>query len=935
MPYVPIPKDMTEVSRKTKFIGNFTARQVICFSAAAVIGLPIFFISKRYVGVELGTILMILAMLPSFLLAVYEKNGQYLEKQLWNYFERKYKRGTVRPYQTDNLYSRLQRAEKYRNEVESILQKAGKKHLIGPNDTLDRKTKKALERALKKAKRDGKIPVSAQDTIPYTMPYKDGIFEIEKGYYSRTIQFFDITYQLLDNDDKNVIFEYWCDFQNYFDKTIHCQFSFYNQDVDKTVFEKDILIKEEKDEFQKIRKEYADYLKAQLAKGHNGRIKEKFITVGIHADSYEMAKPRLEKITLDVTNNLLRFGVKSYPLNGYERLKLLHRILHPGTDDRFFFNWDAIRTGLSSKDFIAPTSFDFKDGPRLDAKRYFRVGGKIGCVNYMKIMAADLPDYILTEMLEIDSNIMVNLHLEPIDQQEALKMVRQELSNLQKAKIDEQKKAFRGGYDMDILPPELKSFEENHEKMYDNLQKRNERLFLATITTVQIADTKKILDNNVFQLNNMLQTYQCSLERLDDRQEQGYMSALPLGLNQIEIKRSMTTTSNAIFMPFATEELFQRGRSSIYYGMNAISNNMILANRLFLKNPNGLILGRPGAGKSFATKREIAHVFLVTDDDILILDPESEYKSFVEQLHGQLIEISLNSENHINPMDIDLSLVNDADKEYDAISEQCNFILSFCELILARNGASGLEPDQISILDRCSRNIYTRFQKDPRPENMPILEDLYNELLNQTGDAKEIGEYLANCLEIYVKGSLNVFNHRTNVDLQNRVACFDIKKLNGKMKKLGMLIIQNQIWARVGQNRGKKYTRIYLDEYHLLLKEPQTAAYSLEMWKRFRKWGGVPTGITQNVTDFLSSREIENIFSNSPFILMLDQAAADADILADTLGITDAQLKYIKDVEPGRGLLAYGSTIVPFVDDFPKDTLLYRVMTTKPDEVMV
>ena len=337
-----------------------------------------------------------------------------------------------------------------------------------------------------------------------------------------------------------------------------------------------------------------------------------------------------------------------------------------------------------------------------------------------------------------------------------------------------------------------------------------------------------------------------------------------------------------------------------------------------------MILGTPGSGKSFSAKREITNIFLITTDDIIICDPEAEYFPLVNRLNGQVVKISPTSTDFVNPMDINLNYSEDE----SPLSLKSDFILSLCELIVG--GKEGLMPVEKSIIDRCVRLIYADYLSDPVPEKMPILEDLYNALKQQ--DENE-AQHVRAALEIYVTGSLNVFNHRTNVDITNRLVCFDIKELGKQLKKLGMLVVQDQVWNRVTVNRAeKRSTRYYIDEFHLLLKEEQTAAYSVEIWKRFRKWGGIPTGITQNVKDLLSSREVENIFENSDFVYMLNQASGDRQILAKQLNISSHQLSYVTHSGEGEGLLFYGNVILPFADKFPKDTELYRIMTTKPTE---
>ena len=674
------------------------------------------------------------------------------------------------------------------------------------------------------------------------------------------------------------------------------------------------------DEDDAIRTEYTQMLRDQLAKGNNGLIKTKYLTFGIEADGMKTAKPRLERIETDVLNNFKRLGVAAEPLNGTDRLRLLHDMLRIDDPAPFRFSWDWLASsGLSVKDFIAPSSFEFAKG------NYFGIGQKRGAASFLQILAPELNDRMLADFLDMESSLIVTMHVQSVDQVSAIKTIKRKITDLDRMKIEEQKKAVRSGYDMDIIPSDLATYGAEAKKLLQELQSRNERMFLLTFLVLNIADSVPKLRNNVFQTSSIAQKYNCQLVRLDFRQEEGLMSSLPLGLNQVEIQRSLTTSAVAIFVPFTTQELYQNGSEALYCGLNALSNNLIMVDRKFLKNPNGLILGTPGSGKSFAAKREIANVFFVTNDDIIICDPEAEYGPLVERLHGQVIKIAPTSPHYINPMDLNLNYSDDE----NPLSLKSDFILSLCELIVG--GKDGLQPVEKTIIDRCVRMVYRDYLNDPKPENMPVLEDLYHELRRQ--EEKE-AQYVATALEIYVTGSLNVFNHRTNVDIQNRIVAFDIKELGKQLKKIGMLVVQDQVWNRVTVNReAHKATRYYIDEFHLLLKEEQTAAYSVEIWKRFRKWGGVPTGITQNVKDLLASREVENIFENSDYIYMLNQASGDRQILAKQLNISPHQLSYVTHSGEGEGLLFYGNIILPFVDRFPKDTELYRVMTTKPNEV--
>ena len=785
---------------------------------------------------------------------------------------------------------------------------------------LTRAERKQIEAAIARAKRQDKKHKSAQDSIPFERMFPDGICRVSANYYTKTVQFQDINYQLSLNEDKTAIFEGWCDFLNYFDASVRLELSFVNMSANKDTYGQQISIPLRGDADDSIREEYTQMLRNQLAKGNNGLIKTKYLTFGIEADGLKAAKPRLERIETDVLNNFKRLGVAAEVLNGMGRLRLMHDIFHIDAPQPFQFSWDWLApSGLSVKDFIAPSSFTFRTG------NCFGLGQKLGAVSCLQILAPELNDRMLADFLDMESSVIVSMHIRSVDQVKAIKTIKRKITDLQKMTIEEQKKAVRAGYDMDIIPSDLATYGTEAKKLLQDLQSRNERMFLLTFLVMNVADTMPQLNNNIFQASSIAQKYNCQLTRLDFRQEEGLMSSLPLGLNQIEVQRGLTTSSVAIFVPFTTQELFQHDSEALYCGINALSNNLIMVNRKWLKNPNGLILGTPGSGKSFAAKREITNVFLVTDDDIIICDPEAEYGPLVERLHGQVIKISPTSTQYINPMDLNLNYSDDE----NPLSLKSDFVLSLCELIVG--GKDGLMPVEKTIIDRCVRMVYRDYLSDPKPENMPILEDLYNELRRQ--EEKE-AQYIATALEIYVTGSLNVFNHRTNVNIRNRIVSYDIKELGKQLKKVGMLIVQDQVWNRVTVNReAHKSTRYYIDEMHLLLKEEQTAAYSVEIWKRFRKWGGIPTGLTQNVKDLLSSREVENIFENSDYVCMLNQASGDRQILAKQLNISPHQLSYVTHSGEGEGLLFYGNVILPFVDRFPKETELYRVMTTKPSEV--
>lgn len=954
MAYVNMTKDFSEV-RKTIPGLNLTKRQIIGFVTGVVVGMPVFLVMRFALGLDILASVMGLsiAAAPVVICILYKKNGMGMEKYLWYFYETHFIRNTDRPYVTNNLYILQEEEERLQKEVERIVfsgktqkeiariraadetseVKIGKKRIIIPmKGPIDPKVKKELEKAVKKAKIKGDIPESAQDTIPYRIPYEDGIFESEKGYFTQTITFEDITYQLLDNEPKNILFERWCTLINYFNPDIHFQFNYGNMEMDKEMYAKDFVIEQQPDAYNIVRKEYSDMLVGQFAKGTNNLKKERYLTYGIYAKDYRNARLKMAKISKQIEKYLRKFNSRCRILNGYERLELLFRIFHPATKERFMWNWDMpVNTGLSSKDFIAPSSFSFKSGPELNATRYFRVGDRVGAVSYLQVFASDMEDRIIADMLNLGSNLWISIHSKAMSRKEALDYAKGNVTDIQAMIITNQKQAVRGGYDMDMLPPELETYRDAGDKLYRDIQRKNEQMYHTTITVVQTASTRKELEENIFELNGILSAYQCRLERLDNRQEQGYMSALPLGNNTVEVKRTFTTTDMAIFIPFTTKELYtNKGQ---YYGMNSLSNNVIVENRKNLVNPNGLVFGMPGFGKTFFVKREILDMFLRTRDDRLTIDPEGEYGMLYKLLGGQVIKIALNSRIHINPMEINMSAKNEMDKDFDPIAAKCNFVVSMCELILGDNAS--LSKRETAVIDTACKKIYHRFAENPVPDKMPIMEDLYNELRDMPGEMKQIGLDLSIALSRYVSGSLSYFNHRSNVDINARLVCFDLKDMDANQRDLTMLIIQDEIWNRVRQNRSNgKWTWVDIDEFHLLLRTPITAAYSVDIWKRFRKWGGIPTGITQNIKDLFRSPEIQNILDTTNFIAMLNQAGDDARLLAAHLDLSEEEENYIKSGEPGKGLLWIEQAKVPFEDEFSKNTVCYKVMTTKPGEAL-
>ena len=759
--------------------------------------------------------------------------------------------------------------------------------------------------------------VSAQQTIPYVAMHPDGICQLPGGLYTKTVEYEDINYAVASTEDQTAIFGGWSSFLNYFDSSLPFQLSFVNR-RSRSVSRYKVNIPAQHDDFDSIRGEFVDMLKGQIAKSNNGIVRSKYITFGLPAGSAAEARPRLDRVEADVMGNFKRLGVQSRPLDGRDRLAALHGQLHPGSREPFRFSWkDIPKTGMGTKDFIAPDSFDFRQS------RTFRVGQSWGAVSHLQILASEMSDKLLAEILELDAELTVTLHVQTVDQLKAIKTIKGKISDIGRMKAEEQKKAVRAGYDMEILPPDLITFSKDAAELLADLQSRNERMFLLTFTVVNLAPSRQRLENDVFTVSGIAQKYNCALKRLDWQQEQGFVSSLVLGYNGIEIQRGMTTSSTAIFIPFMTRELRMDGQA-LYYGMNALSHTVIMADRKKLKSANGMYLGSTGSGKSFAAKRELINVFLATSDRIMVVDPMGEYAPLVRRLGGQVIEIAPDSPNHINPMDIQLS-TNDEDSP---LSMKADFLLSLCELIVG--GKEGLQPIEKTVIDRCVRLVYRELALGIGSGDMPLLQDLYEELLKQPEpEARRV----ATALELYCTGSLNLFNHPTNVQTDARVVCIVLKGMGENLRKIAMHITNEFVTSAVNTNHAEGLaTWCYFDEFHILLRDPLTASYFVAVWKMLRKKGCVPSALTQNVKDLLASREIEAILDNTDFMILLSQAQSDRAILAKQLGISEHQLSYITHSNSGEGLLFYGSVTIPFVDRFPKGEI-YNLLTTRPEDM--
>jgi hypothetical protein len=754
--------------------------------------------------------------------------------------------------------------------------------------------------------------------VAYRRLFEDGICEIEPGLYSKTFKFSDINYQTAKPEEQKEIFARYCQALNYADASTKLQITILNRHLDTDVFGQEMFLPLAKDDHDQYRLEVNQMLAEKILAGQNSIMREKYLTFSAPAPTYYDAVAALSRLESDLTGHFRELGCTVQTLSGLARLEILQKQLCPG--EKFTFTYDSlVESSLTTKSLITPDSFDFS------AKDSFEFGDYFGQVLYLKDLPADLSDRFISELADLPFDLTVTLHISGVEQDKAFALVKQKISFMEQQKIDEIKKAQKAGYDTDMIPYELKYSLKEAQELLDGLQNKNQRMFKVTLTVFTFALDKTTLQDQIYQIMATARgKANCKLGKLDFLQREGLNTSLVLGKNHLELERTLTTESTAIFVPFTTQELFQSG--GMYYGLNALSRNLILFNRKTLKAPNGMILGTPGAGKSFAAKREMVNV-LLTDpsSEVLIIDPEREYTALTKGLGGEVVHISAGSKAYINPLDITMDYADDD----DPILLKSEFVLSLCELLVG--GKGGLSPAQKTVIDRTCKLTYQPFFAHKNPGVPPTLQDFYQVLLKQP---EPEAAAIALALELYIKGTLSVFSHHTNVNTQNRLVVYDIRDLGKQLRTFGMLIVLDQIWNRITRNRqlGKR-TWIYIDEIQLLFQNEYSANYFFELWSRARKWGAIPTGITQNVETLLLSDLARRMLSNSDFIMIMNQAGSDRQELAKLLNISDKQLSFVTNAEAGQGLLFAGSSIVPFIDDFPQKTKLYQMMTTKIEEV--
>lgn len=802
----------------------------------------------------------------------------------------------------------MQSKREHTNKQENIKEKNKTKQV--PKKKLVKNNKKytLLEKVISFLTKEKKA-IYTQDRFPIEKIYSNGIIKSGR-VYSKTYEFKDINYQLVKEERKIEILTNYIKFLNHFSKDTLVQFNFINTRRDKKELSKIINISENNDKFNDVRKEYTTMLREKFEEGNNGIEKKKYITIGIKAKNIDIAKQKLKSAEETLLENLTNIGVKYTEFSTLERINLISEYINEEKIENIDVEKDNIKTLLSPKEL------------KTGRKEEIKVNNKFITTKLIKITSAELSDTFLKDLLDIEGNINITFNIEPNDKKTSIKYIKTKSLEINKDKAKQEREGAKKGYFS--ISEKTKEEVEDVATTMNELRTKQEKLFNVQIIALIKEDSKKELDNVEDKIISVVEKHTCEIYDLVYQQEDAYYTTLPICNDKLKFRRKLTTSSTAVFVPFTTQEIFTSGKAT-YYGLNAVSKNLIMADRTLLKNPNGLILGSPGSGKSFTAKREISDIFLTTDDDILICDPESEYGNLTKALGGQVIKINENSKTIINPLDINLNYGDDT----NPITAKINFVHSLMELIIGAD--EGISSREKSIIDRCVREIYRKYINNTVSENIPILEDLYNELLKQ--EEKE-AKSLATSLEIYVLGSLNVFNQHTNINLNERITSFDVKGLGEHLKKIGMLIVNDYVWNKVSVNRNlQKKTRYYLDEIHLMFEDTQTAKYCVGFWKRFRKWGGIPTGITQNVKDFFESLKISSILDNTDFIIMLNQGMGDRKILKEQLDISDEQISYVTNSEEGSGLIFYGDTILPFKDKFPKNTKLYRLMTSKQEEI--
>ena len=807
----------------------------------------------------------------------------------------------------------------YDNALESIqtkeknVKKSMKDELA--QDKVDKKKLKQMEANMKRRRKaKTKLPKTTQQTIPYIADYDNGLIEIEPNVYSKCIEFSDVNYQVARMDDQINIFCKWGECLNYFSSDIEMSYTINNKPVNAMGLLNDIKIKPLEGHEEDI-DEFNTMLQRQFTVGRNDIQKEKYMTLTISANSPYEAMQKFTKIENEVIVNLARTGSIAKVQSTERRLEVLHDFFRPDSVGKLHLDWNSIKAqGISSKDFIAPSGMFFK-------RDCFKIDDVWYRCTFLNNLPSSLVDKILHDLTDFSFPMMCTVSVKALDMNKAIRLVKRQITGMEANKIESQKKAVRAGYDPELsISHDLRLSLEEAEKLLENIQSQNQKMFYSTFCIMFSGNTLQELAENQLLIKSVVDQYLCQLQVLKYQQEEALRQILPLGHNTLPLKRTLTTESLGVFIPFTSQEL--NDKNGVYYSLNSITKNLIRVNRKKLNNPNGFILGESGSGKSFAVKKELLATYLsLPNENIFIIDPEREYVRLVEKLGGQVIEVGVGSETHINICDMDRNYAT----EGDPVAEKVDFLLSVCECM-----ARGLTASQQSIIDHVTGLIYEEYLQDYDEKKLPTFETFYQKLMEQEEQqAKDLGL----SLRTYATGSLSIFAKKTNVNLNNRLVCFDISRLGNNLQNIGLLVVSELIWNKLVANRNKISTSVYIDEFHLMFKNPTSENFADQLFARIRKYGGKVTGITQNVDKLLQSEKARGMLGNALFTVMLSQSDYNRKILADMFSIGDEQLSYITNADRGTGLIRAGGVIVPFGDEFPKDIKLYRYMTSDPEEI--
>ena len=769
---------------------------------------------------------------------------------------------------------------------------------------------KALKLLEKQEKEDFGIPKNIQQVIPIQRIWNNGIFLVGKNKYSLTYKFTDINYAVASKEDKEAMFLDYSELLNSFDSGATTKITVALRRINKKDFEKEILLPFKEDGLDIYRQEYNQML-LDKAIGSNGMVREIYLTVSVVKKNYEEAKNYFRRIGNDIVSHLAKLGSKCVELDAKEKLRILHDFYRIGEEVNYNLELkDLMQRGHNFKDYICPDGFSFKSD-------YFEMGKKFGRVLFLKDYASYIKDSFIAELTDMNQNMMMSIDVIPIPTDEAVREVENRLLGVETNITNWQRKQNANNNFSAVIPYDMEQQRKESKEFLDDLTTRDQRMMFANLTLVITADTKEQLEADTETVLITARKHLCQIAPLKYQQLNGLNTALPIGVRKIKNLRTLTTESLSVLNPFRVQEIFDKG--GIYYGENAISHNLIMVNKANLLNQSSFLLGVPGSGKSFSAKELIVFLALSTDDDILICDPEGEYSALVKAMGGEVIGISASSNDHINAMDMAEGYGDGA----NPVVDKSEFILSLFEQL----DKKGLGPKEKSIIDRCTALVYDDYNKTGV---VPTLMSLRTKLLEQP--EREAHE-LALSLELFTNGSLNVFAHETNVNTNSRIISYDIYKLGKQLKTMGLLVITDAMINRVSENYRKgKRTHIFIDEIHVLFENEYSATFFNSAWRQFRKRNAYPTAITQNVEYLLSSVDASTMLSNSEFIVMLNQAASDRKELAKLLNISDEQMSYITNSDAGCGLIRYGSSLVPFINRFPKNTKLYKLMTTKPGE---